>query len=90
MHPESPIHLEFFGIPRRRAGCEAISVTGRTLRDVLRAAVAAAPGLAELCEDGCLKPGYAANRNGREFLADGDTLLEPGDHVLLFSADLGG
>jgi len=65
-------------------------VTGRTLRDVLRAAVAAAPGLAELCENGSLKRGYAANRNGREFLADGDAPLEPGDHVLIFSADLGG
>ncbi len=56
----------------------------------MRAAVAEAPGLAELCDDGRLKHGYAANRNGREFLSDGDALLEPGDHVLIFSADLGG
>ena len=50
------------------------------------------PRLAEECfgEDGGLKPGTLANLNGRRFVSDPATRLDPGDALLILSADAGG
>lgn len=89
--PSKPvIHVEFFGIPRRRAGCAAMDVTAETLREALLAVVVAAPGVSEICQEGRLCKGYAANLNGRRFVSSGETRLADGDQLLILSADLGG
>lgn len=85
------VTVEFYGIPRQRAGVASVEVDGSRLGDVLRQVAALQPGLAECCIDGeQLKPGYLANINGRKFTADPATALQPGDCVLLISADAGG
>ncbi len=84
------IHVEFFGIPRRRAGRESIEVAAACLREALLAASVAVPGLAEVCENGRLRKGFAANLNGRTFITADDSPLADGDHLLILSADFGG
>ncbi len=86
-----PAYIEFYGIPRQRAGRASLEVHGTTLAEILREAVEEIPALIECCHrDGTLKPGYIANQNGRAFLTDGQTPIAPGDTILLMSADAGG
>jgi molybdopterin converting factor small subunit len=85
------IRVELYGIPRRRAGVEALAVDGQTLGEALAAAGRRLPVLNEVCLEGPrLRGGYLANRNGRTFVSDPATPLEPGDCVLILSADAGG
>lgn len=85
------VTVEFYGIPRQRAGVASVEVDGTRLGDVLRNVAEVLPGLAECCIDQeRLKPGYLANVNGRKFTADPSLALKPGDSVLLLSADVGG
>lgn len=89
--------VEFFGVPRTRAGVGMIDVgdvstVGEAL-DVL------AERLPSLHED-CLQPrpsgGWElttyciANLAGRQFVRDMGIRLEPDDVLLIFSADAGG
>lgn len=86
-----PIHLEFLGIPRQRAGVAGLSVEADTLHQALQAACRELPGFAEcLAEDGGLSSSCLANLNGRQFTRDGQTPLTDGDQVLILSADVGG
>ena len=89
------VTVEFFGIARRRAGRSRIVVChgleSTRLGDVLLAAAAELPGLADECLDGQRpREGFLANINARQFTTDPDLLVEAGDHVLLLSADAGG
>ncbi len=86
-----PVHLEFFGIPRQRAGVAGLVVEGGILREALQAACRELPGLAEcLSDDGELSTSCLANLNGKQFTRDGQTRLNDGDQVLILSADVGG
>ncbi|MEX2119388.1 MAG: MoaD/ThiS family protein [Pirellulales bacterium] len=85
------ISVEFFGIPRERAGVAATTAEGQRLDQVLTGLGERYPRLADACiESGRLKPGYAANLNGDRFVTDPATPLEPGDALLILSADAGG
>ncbi|MEX2286472.1 MAG: MoaD/ThiS family protein [Planctomycetaceae bacterium] len=85
------VHVEFYGIVRRRAGVAGIDVEAQTLGEVYSQLVARLPHLGEACiEKGRLKSGYLANINGRSFQSRAETSLEAGDTVLILSADVGG
>jgi len=85
------VRVELYGIPRRRAGIAALEIDGARLGDVLRALGTELPVLNEVCLDGDrLRQGYLANINGRNFVSDPATPLQPGDAVLILSVDAGG
>jgi len=83
--------VEFFGVPRMRAGRADLRVPAGRVVDVLRAIERECPGLASLTHaDGRLAPHYLLSINGERFLADVNHRLQPGDQLLLLSADAGG
>ena len=85
------VRVEFFGIPRQRAGTESIDVEATDLAGALIEVSRKLPQLANSCFDnGHLRDGYLANINGTTFTADPATPLESGDCVLILSADAGG
>jgi len=85
------IEVEFFGIPRSRAGVAKTSATGARLSEVLDDLAGRYPRLAEACFEGHrLRAGYVANLNGERFVTDPATPLEAGDSLLILSADAGG
>lgn len=85
------IDVEFFGIPRVRAGVEKTTASGDCLGDVLADLAARFPDLAKTCIDQrCLRPGYTANLRGERFVTDPETALSEGDTLLLLTLDAGG
>jgi molybdopterin converting factor small subunit len=85
------VTLEFFGIPRLRAGRPHLTVAAATVGAALAAAVRDCPGLAGLLgADGRLDRHYLLSRDGREFLTDPARPLADGDRLVLLSADVGG
>jgi molybdopterin converting factor small subunit len=90
------IRIEFFGIPRSRAGAAecTLTVLGQdevTLAEAIQLLGERFPAL----RDECLAadrpaPGYALNLNGQRFLREPQTLLQHNDCLLLLSADAGG
>jgi molybdopterin converting factor small subunit len=85
------ITVELFGIPRRRAGVATTEATGTRLDEVVADLARRFPDLAEECfADGRLRSGTLANLNGQRFVTDPATALEPGDALLILSADAGG
>ena len=86
-----PIEVEFFGIPRQRAGVERTSAEAVRLGDVLVDLEQRFPGLAESClRNGQLQKGVVVNLRGERFVSDPDTELNDGDAILILSADAGG
>jgi molybdopterin converting factor small subunit len=85
------VTIEFYGIPRQRAGRAELTVQARTIDDLLSQVEQACPALAGLVRpDGRLAPQYLLNVDGREFATDLQRRLYPGERVLLLSADAGG
>jgi molybdopterin converting factor small subunit len=84
------VTVEFFGIPRQRAGRAELQVAAGTVAELLAAIVQACPGLAGLVRQGRLSPHYLLSLDGREFVSDPAIVLRPGDRLLLLSADAGG
>ena len=83
--------VEFFGVPRYRAGMGELRATAGTVGQVLAQVERACPGLAGLVRaDGRLAPHYLLSIDGRRFVADMEEALAPGDRLLLLSADAGG
>ena len=85
------IRVEFYGIPRQRAGVEVTEVEAATLSEVFRQLREKLPAFAEAClnEEG-LQPTYMANINGESFTSDPEMPLHSGDTVMILSADAGG
>lgn len=76
------MRVEFFGVPRERAGVSETEVEAATLGqlfDELEARFADFSG-----------PAFAANLNGDRFVSDRATPLRREDCVLILSADAGG
>jgi hypothetical protein len=89
--PGPTVIIEFYGIPRRRAGRAELVVVAGTVREALAAIRASCPGWLDLCHpDGSLAPHYLLSRDGEQFVTDLNVPLEPGEHLLLLSADAGG
>jgi molybdopterin converting factor small subunit len=85
------ITVELFGIPRQRAGVARIEATGTRLDEVVANLARRFPRLAEECfYEGRLRSGTLVNLNGQRFVSDPATALQPGDAILIFSADAGG
>ena len=88
------IHVEFYGVPRLRAGVRSAEVdVGEvpTLGGVLMALRERFPELAEYCFVGeRLHPTLTANVDGQRFVRDPQTQLAADATVLLLSTDAGG
>ncbi|MFO0977375.1 MAG: MoaD/ThiS family protein [Planctomycetaceae bacterium] len=86
-----PIKVEFYGIPRARAGVAETMAEGHTTGEVLADLASRFPKLAESCIDGQkLRQGYALNLRGDQFLTDQVISLTDGDVLLFLSLDAGG
>jgi len=89
------IQVEFFGVPRQRAGTDVTTVEldkdKAYLSDVLLILADRFPELSETCFDGGrLRSGFVANVDGRRFVTDPHTPLSDGESLLIMSADAGG
>ena len=88
---DAAVTVEFFGVPRLRAGRAELAVPPGTAAEVLAAVERACPELAGLVRpDGRLAPHYLLSIDGRRFLAELDQPLRAGERLLLLSADAGG
>jgi molybdopterin converting factor small subunit len=89
------MHVEFFGVPRERAGVASLDVEAGTLGQLWTTLAAQIPSLGNLiCADGLNParptPSVVANLNGDRFVSDPGTPLKESDSVLILSADAGG
>ncbi len=88
------IRVEFYGIPRQRAGaaCTVLPLPGPvSLETVIRHLAAQFPTLAAEClQENSLQPGYVANIDGQQFVRDPQTQLPDNTCLLIMSADAGG
>ena len=82
--------VEFYGIPRARAGVAQVRATARTLGDLAVSLSQLFPALGKCCFDGPhFRPGYTANLSGDRFTTDPTTPINDGDNVLILSLDAG-
>ncbi len=89
--PIPTVTVEFFGVPRARAGRAEITLSAVTPSEALAAVVAACPALKDAMQtDGRLAPHYVLSLDGQRFITDLNESLSPGDRLLLLSADIGG
>ena len=84
------MHVEFFGVPRERAGISELEVHADTLGQLLDTLTQRMPSLSEIIQDERLHPAFVANLNGDRFVTDPETRLGADDCVLILSADAGG
>lgn len=84
------MHIEFFGIPRQRAGVAGVEIQADTLGQLLGTIAAEMPQMAEFISADRLDPAFVANLNGAQFISDPGTLLLDDDCVIILSADAGG
>lgn len=85
------VTIEFYGIPRMRAGRAQLAVSASTLGEVLAEVERVCPGLVGLLQaNGGLNPHYLLSIDGQRFVTDLHESLHPGDRLLLLSADAGG
>lgn len=85
------VAVEFFGIPRSRAGIARTTAVGESLGDVLADLAGRFPALAEACIDGRqLRSGFTVNLGGDRFVSSPDIVLNASDTVMLLSLDAGG
>jgi molybdopterin converting factor small subunit len=85
------ITIELFGVPRARAGQAEFVTDAATVGAALSELIAVCPGLAELIRaDGGVHGQYLLSLDGKRFVTDLAECLQPGDRLLLLSADPGG
>jgi molybdopterin converting factor small subunit len=84
------MHVEFFGVPRERAGMSRLEVQADTLGQLLGKLATQIPSLGKLIGVAGLHPALIANLNGDRFISDPGTRLAKDDCVLILSADAGG
>ena len=84
------MQVEFFGVPRQRAGIPKLEVHAETLGQLLRKLAARMPPLAEFIMVERLHSSFVANLNGDQFVSDPRTLLLDDDCIIILSADAGG
>jgi molybdopterin converting factor small subunit len=88
---EGTVTVEFYGVPRQRAGRAELTVNAGSMAEVLSQVEQACPRLAGLVQpDGALSSHYLLSLNGEQFATDLRQDLAPGSRVLLLSADAGG
>jgi molybdopterin converting factor small subunit len=85
------VTVEFFGVPRHRAGRAELAVVAGSVAEMLAEIERACPQLAGMVRaDGRLSSHYLLSIDGRQFVSDLRQELRPGSRVLLLSADAGG
>lgn len=85
------VTIELFGVPRMRAGRDAVVVEAGCLGDALAALGRECPVLTPSVVDGQrLQRCYVVAINGIQFTADANHPLRDGDAIVLLSADAGG
>lgn len=84
------VTVEFYGIPRRRAGRAELTVHASTVAEALRAVERSCPTLAGLLTERGLAPHYLLALGNQHFVTNLAQPLQPGDRLLLLSADAGG
>lgn len=88
------ILVEFFGIPRQRAGRASMEISldePATLGDALQSIANALPEFGRHCLSGDrLRENYIANLGGQRFVTDPAAEISNGDSLLILSADAGG
>ncbi len=82
--------VEFFGIPRERAGVAGIEVRAETLGQLFATLAVEIPSFDGLIGEHQLHSCFVANLNGDRFVSDPGTPLRENDRVLILSADAGG
>ena len=91
MEESATVTVEFYGMPRQRAGRAELVERAGAVADILATVKTACNGLADLTrEDGMLARHYLLSINGDSFVTDVKQALEPGTRLLLLSADAGG
>ena len=85
------VTIEFYGIPRARAGRKDLVVSAATAGEALAEAARECPKLGGMFRsDGRLVPHYLLSLEGQRFITDLQQRLDGGDRLLLLSADAGG
>jgi molybdopterin converting factor small subunit len=85
------VTVEFFGIPRQRAGMAQLALDAATAAEALALVERHCPRLAPLLQpDRQLTAHYLLSVDGQRFLNDLGERLSAGTHLLLLSADAGG
>ncbi len=85
------IEIELYGVPRLRAKTARLEVDATCLGEALVALAVSCPGLAGTVIQGeRLHPAYKASINSDRFVDDPGEPLQPGDVLLVLSADVGG
>jgi molybdopterin converting factor small subunit len=89
------MYVEFFGVPRERAGVSGLEVQADTLGQLLGALAARIPSFDQFVSEQAiganrLHPAFLASLNGERFVSDPETALGKDDCVLILSADAGG
>jgi molybdopterin converting factor small subunit len=85
------ITIEFFGVPRLRAGTSSVQLDAVTLASALGGLGRICPALLGTVLTGeSVHSAYCVCLNGERFLTDPATPLEDGDVLLVMSADVGG
>lgn len=82
--------VEFFGVPRERAGVAELTLRAETLGELLGLLSDRLPSFREFVLADRLHPTFAVNLNGDRFVTDPSTPLAESDAVLILSADAGG
>jgi molybdopterin converting factor small subunit len=85
------VTVEFYGVPRQRAGRAELPVAAGTVAEVLHAVERECPEMKGLMTAaGCLSAQYLVSVDGEEFVTDFQRTLASGSRVLVLSADAGG
>ncbi len=85
------IAIEFYGVPRLRAGTGSVRLEASTVGQALCELAVLIPALdGSILRQGTIHEGYKLSLNGDRFVSDPDTPLADGDVLLLLSADVGG
>jgi molybdopterin converting factor small subunit len=84
------MHVEFFGVPRARAGVAGMKMHAKTLGQLLASLAVEVPAMSELIDGQRLRASFIANLNGDRFIRDPETPLGEEDRILILSADAGG
>lgn len=91
LKPAVAVRVEFYGIPRQRAGVATANVVGTRLGELIQELARQFPLFGRDCvANGCLQPGFTANLNGERFTSDPATVICDSDVVLIMSLDAGG
>jgi molybdopterin converting factor small subunit len=85
------IAIEFYGVPRLRAGRASVQLEASTVGEALEKLWRVYPAMGDsVLRHGTIHHDYKLSLNGDRFVSDPETPLNDGDVLLLLSADVGG